>query len=281
MRGTRFWTLLALCVALALGVAACGSDDDDSTSGDGGTSADVETLEEGVLLVGTDTPYPPFEIGQADSPDFTGYDIEILNAMAEEMGLEVEYQDTSFDTIFRDVAAGKFDTEAAASSITDGRERTVDFTNPYYQTKGALVVAEGETEIASTDDLADTIVGAQDATTLETYANDNFDASEVRGFPEGPDAINAVRTGQVDAAFIDAPVAQDALDKQGGIEIAEEVGIDEFFGYAVAQGNTSLLDAMNEALQTVKDDGTLAELYEKYFKVEPPESVLTETHEPT
>ena len=280
MRGTRLWTLLALCAALALGViAGCGSDDDDSTSGDGGTSADVETLEEGVLLVGTDTPYPPFEIGQP--PDITGYDIEVLNGIAEEMGLEVEYQDTSFDTIFRDVAQGKFDTEAAASSITDGRERTVDFTDPYYQTKGALVVAEGETDIASVDDLSGTVVGTQDATTLETYANDNFDASEVRGFPEGPDAINAVRTGQVDAAFIDAPVAADALEKEGGIEIAEEVGIDEFFGFAVAQGNTSLLDAMNEGLQTLKDDGTIGDLYEKYFKVEVPESVLTETHEPS
>ncbi len=280
MRGTRLWTLLALCAALALGViAGCGSDDDDSTSGDGGTSADVETLEEGVLLVGTDTPYPPFEIGQP--PDITGYDIEVLNGIAEEMGLEVEYQDTSFDTIFRDVAQGKFDTEAAASSITDGRERTVDFTDPYYQTKGALVVAEGETEIASVEDLSGTVVGTQDATTLETYANDNFDASEVRGFPEGPDALNAVRTGQVDAAFIDAPVAADALEKEGGIEIAEEVGIDEFFGFAVAQGNTSLLDAMNEGLQTLKDDGTIGELYEKYFKVEVPESVLTETHEPS
>ncbi len=280
MRGTRLWTLLALCGLLVAGaiVAGCGSDDE-STSGGGGTSGSAETIEEGVLLVGTDTPYPPFEIGQP--PDISGYDIEVMNGIAEEAGLEVEYQDTSFDTIFRDVAQGKYDTEAAASSITDGRERTVDFTDPYYQTKGALVVAEGDTEIATTADLAGKIVGTQDATTLETYINDETDAAEVRGFPEGPDALNAVRSGQVDAAFIDAPVAADAVEKQGGIEIAEEVGIDEFFGFAVAQGNTSLLDAMNEGLQTLKDDGTITELYEKYFKIEPPESVLTETHEPT
>lgn len=281
MRGTRLWAMLALCAALALGViAGCGDDDDgDSTSGGGGTASDVETIEEGVLLVGTDTPYPPFEIGQP--PDISGYDIDVLNAMAEEMGLEVEYQDTSFDTIFRDVAQGKFDTEAAASSITPGREKSVDFTDPYYQTEGALVVAEGNTDITSVDDLADAVVATQDATTLETYVNEETDAGEVRGFPEGPDAINAVAGGQADAAFIDAPVAADAVEKQGGVEIAEEVALDEFFGFAVAEGNTSLLDAMNEALQTVKDDGTLAEEYEEYFKIEPPESVLTETHEPT
>jgi ABC-type amino acid transport substrate-binding protein len=280
MRGTRLWTLLALVAALALGILAAGcGDDDDEGDGGGEGAAGLETIEEGILLVGTDTPYPPFEIGQP--PNISGYDIEIMNAMAEEMGLEVEYQDTSFDTIFRDVAQGKFDTEAAASSITDGRERSVDFTNPYYQTEGALVVPEGETEIASVDDLSGVVVATQDATTLETYMNDESDASEVRGFPEGPDAINAVRTGQADAAFIDAPVAADAVEKQGGVEIAEEVPLDEFFGFAVAEDNTSLLDAMNDALQTVKDDGTLAELHQEYFSVEPPESVLTETHEPS
>jgi ABC-type amino acid transport substrate-binding protein len=280
MRGTRLWTLLALVAALALGIVAAGcGDDDDEGDGGGEGAAGIETIEEGILLVGTDTPYPPFEIGQP--PNISGYDIEIMNAMAEEMGLEVEYQDTSFDTIFRDVAQGKFDTEAAASSITDGRERSVDFTNPYYQTEGALVVPEGETEIASVDDLSGAVVATQDATTLETYMNDESDASEVRGFPEGPDAINAVRTGQADAAFIDAPVAADAVEKQGGVEIAEEVPLDEFFGFAVAEDNTSLLDAMNDALQTVKDDGTLAELHQEYFSVEPPESVLTETHEPS
>jgi glutamine transport system substrate-binding protein len=277
MRGNRLWAVLTVGTALTFGIAAagCGGDDDD----DGGGAAGVETIQEGILLVGTDTPYPPFEIGQP--PNISGYDIEIMNAIAEDAGLEVEYQDTSFDTIFRDVAQGKFDTEAAASSITNGRERSVDFTDPYYQTEGALVVAEGNTEIASVDDITSAdVVATQDATTLEAYMNDNTDA-EVRGFPEGPDAINAVRNGQAEAGFIDAPVAADAVEKQGGVEIAEEVEIDEFFGFAVAEGNSSLLDAMNDGLKTVKDDGTLAELYEKYFSIEPPETVLTETHEPS
>jgi polar amino acid transport system substrate-binding protein len=264
MRGTRLWAMLALCAALALGViAGCGDDDDgDSTGGGGDTASDVETIEEGVLLVGTDTPYPPFEIGQP--PDISGFDIEVMNGIAEELGLEAEYQDTSFDTIFRDVAQGKFDTAAAASSITPEREKTVAFTDPYYQTTGALVVAEGETDIASVEDLSGAVVGAQDATTLETYLNDETDAGEVRGFPEGPDAINAVRNGQVDAALL--------LD---GVEIAEEVQIDEFFGFAVGLENTSLLDGMNESLQTLKDNGTLDELYEEYFGNPAPESVLS------
>ncbi|HEX6115847.1 MAG TPA: ABC transporter substrate-binding protein [Solirubrobacterales bacterium] len=277
MRGTRLWILLALCAALAVGVVAgCGDDDDDSTSGDGGTTADVETLESGVLSVGTDTPFPPFEIGQP--PNISGYDIEVMDAIGEELGLEVEYTDTGFGTIFRDTANGQFDTAAAASTITPARQKQVNFTDPYYEAQQALLVPEGS-DIASTDDLGGLIVGAQDGTTGETYANDETDASEVRGFPEGPNAVSALTTGQVDAVIIDQPVAADAVEKTGGVEIAEEIQTDELYGFAVAPDNTALLDAMNEALTTIKDDGTIAELYEKYFSTEPPESVLTGTTE--
>ena len=277
MRGTRLWILLALCAALALGViAGCGTDDDESTSGDGGTSGDVETLEEGVLSVGTDTPFPPFEIGQP--PDISGYDIEVMDAVAEELGLEAEYTDTGFGTIFRDTANGQFDTAAAASTITPARQKTVNFTDPYYEAQQALLVPEGS-DIASVDDLSGLIVGAQDGTTGETYANDETDASEVRGFPEGPNAVSALTTGQVDAVIIDQPVAADAVEKQGGVEIAEEIATNELYGFAVAPDNTSLLDAMNEALATIKEDGTLETLYLKYFQTEPPESVLSGTTE--
>ena len=177
MRGTRLWILLALCAALAVGVVAgCGDDDDGgSTSGGGGTSGDVQTLEEGVLSVGTDAPYPPFEIGQPGDSDFGGYDIDVMNAIGEELGLEVEYTDTGFGTIFRDTANGQFDTEAAASTITPARQKVVNFTDPYYEAQQALVVPEGS-DIAGPEDLAGKIVGAQDATTGETYANDETDA---------------------------------------------------------------------------------------------------------
>jgi polar amino acid transport system substrate-binding protein len=279
MRGTRLWTLLALCCALAIGVVAGCGDDNDSTSGGGGTSGDFETLEEGVLLVGTDTPYPPFEIGQP--PDISGYDIEVMNGIADDLGLEVEYQDTSFDAIFRDVALGKFDTAAAASTIKPAREETVDFTDPYFQTKQALVVLEGDTEITSPEDLAGKVVSAQDATTGETYANDETDAAEVRGFPEGPDAINALKSGQADAAIIDLEVAKDAVEKEGGVEIAAEIDTNEQYGFAVAPDNDGLREAMNGALQKMKDDGAIDDLYQKYFDTTAPEELLTATNEPT
>jgi polar amino acid transport system substrate-binding protein len=277
--------LLAMLAVLALAIGAafiagCGDDDDDG-DGDGGADVATEDLglkTEGTLLVGTDAPFPPFEIGRP--PDVTGYDIEVMDGIAEALGVETTYQNANFDTIFRDVAQGQFDIVAAASTILPERERTVDFSDPYYEAQQALLVPEGS-EIGSVADLSGATVGAQDATTGETYANDQTDAAEVRGFPEGPDSIAALRTGQVDAVIIDQPVALDAVEKQGGVEIVEEIPTEELYGFAMAPDNEALRVAVNEALTTMKEDGTIADLYEKYFKVEPPASVIDGTHEPS
>ena len=272
--------LSIVIAALMLGLVAiigigCGdSDDETTTSADTETSSDVTTITEGTLSVGTDTPYPPFEIG--NPPNISGFDIEVMNAIGEQLGLEVEYTDTGFGTIFRDTANGQFDTAAAASTITRGRENAVDFTDPYYEAQQALLVPEGS-DIASVDDLAGAIVGAQDGTTGETLANDETDAAEVRGFPEGPNAISALVTEQVQAVIIDQPVAVDAVEKQGGVEIVEEIPTDELYGFAVAPDNDGLREAMNEALATIKEDGTLDDLYAEYFNgATPPQAVLGE-----
>ena len=277
MKGTRLWLVIGMVMALlaAAVVAGCGDDDEETTTSDTGGAADVQTIEEGVLSVGTDAPYPPFEISTPDKSDFGGFDIDVMNAIAEQLGLEAQYQNTGFAAIFRDTANGLFDTAAAASTITEDREKVVDFSDPYYEAQQALLVAEGS-DIASVEDLSGVIVGAQDGTTGEAYANDETDASEVRGFPQGPDAISALITGQVDATIIDEPVALDAVEKQGGIEVAETISTDELYGFAVAPDNDGLREAMNEALATMKEDGTLDDLYQQYFETSPPEKVLGE-----
>jgi polar amino acid transport system substrate-binding protein len=272
-RKTRLWSLIALVVGLVAVFAVAGCGDDDSTTADGTTAAsDVETITEGTLSVGTDTPYPPFEIGQP--PNISGFDIDLVKAIAEELGLTPEFTDTSFDTIFRDTANGQFDLAAAASTITPAREKVVTFSDPYYEAQQALVVVEGS-DIASVEDLSGAVVGAQDATTGETYANEETDAAEVRGFPEGPDAIAAVATEQVDAAIIDQPVAVEAVEQQGGIEVVEEIPTEEFYGFPMPPDNTGLHDAVNEALATIAGDGTLTDLYQQYFQADPPESILS------
>jgi polar amino acid transport system substrate-binding protein len=279
MRGTRLWLVIAMIAALfatAL-VAGCGDDDDDDAATEattGETTAAFDTIEEGVLTVGTDAPYPPFLIGNPEDPDFSGYEIELFNAISEILGLEPQYSNTNFAAVFRDTANGLFDIAVVSSTILPERERVVDFTDPHYEAQQALLVPEGS-DIASVADLDGAIVGAQDGTTGEAYANDETGASEVRGFPQGPDAITALVTGQVDATIIDQPVAVDAVEKQGGMEIVEEIQTNELYGFPVAPGNDGLREAVNEALAQLKEDGTVDELYEKYFSTAPPPSVAS------
>jgi polar amino acid transport system substrate-binding protein len=270
---SRISMILAALAIIAMAAFVAGCDDDDDNGGGGGGN-DLGLIKEGQLLVGVDTPYKPFEIGQP--PDISGYDIDVMNEIAKRIDLPVTYQDTAFDTIFRDLSQGKFDATAAASTITPERELKVDFTDPYYGTDQALVVLP-DSDIATVDDLAGKIVGAQSGTTGEDYANDETDASDVRGYPEGPDAINALKATQVDAVVIDQGVADDAV-AAGGVKVATVIPTGEFYGFALQEESDALREQMNGALKEMKDDGTLNELYQKYFQQDAPDSVLTATN---
>lgn len=270
--------LVVAVLALALTAAGCGDDDDDG--GDTTAAAageELDTLQPGTLVVGSDIPFPPFELGRA--PNYDGYDIDLAEEIANRLELEVQIEDTAFDTIFRDLAQGKFDMVASATTITPERERVVDFSNPYYFAEQALLVEQGS-DIRSEEDLAGATVGAQDGTTGETYANDETDAETVRGYPEGPDAINALRAGQIDAVIIDLPFAEDAVQQQGGIEIAEEVVTREEYGLVFQQDADELRESVNATLQEIRDDGTFVRIYEEWFDEEPREDLLDATHEP-
>src|SRR5215210_1237829 len=114
MRGTRLWLITGLVALFAamMVVAGCGDDSDDSSSSSDSSgsidTSDADLLEEGQLLVGTDAPYPPFEIGTPEEGNFSGFDPDLMTAIADKLGLEPTYQNSSFDTIFRDTASGQF-----------------------------------------------------------------------------------------------------------------------------------------------------------------------------
>lgn len=258
--------LAALAVlAIAAFAAGCGSSSDESTSGGGGGGSGAK------LTVGSDIPYPPFEQGKPGN--YTGFDIELMEAIAEKMGRTAEFQDTSFETIFRDVAQGKFEAVISAATITPEREKAVAFSDPYYLSEQAILVKEGS-DITGLADLEGKIVGAQQGTTGLELGKEKANASELRPYPEGPDAVNALKSGTVEAVIIDAPVAQNAVEKSGGVEIAEKVPTEETYGIAVAKDNTELLDEINQGLKEVISDGTYTTIYEKWFKLEPPKAIV-------
>lgn len=275
MRKTRLTALLAvflLALTSAVAVGCGGGSDTTGTSGGGGEGGGGGEP----LTVGSDIPYPPFEQGKPG--EYTGFDIELMEAIGEKIGRTPEFQDTSFETIFRDVSQGKFDAVISAATITEEREKAVDFSNPYYLSEQAVLVKEGS-DIKSLEDLEGKTVAVQQGTTGQELAKEELGGSEVRPYPEGPDAVNALKAGTVEGVIIDAPVAQNAVEKSGGVEIAEKVPTEEEYGIAVAQGETELLEEINKGLEEVLEDGTYKKIYEKWFKLEPPQAIFSATHE--
>jgi polar amino acid transport system substrate-binding protein len=267
--------ILALAVsAVAIFAAGCGDNGDETTTGGGGGGEKI--------TVGSDVPYPPFEEFGKTKSEFKGFDIELVEAIAERIGREPEFIDTSFDTIFRDLAQGKFEMVASATTITPEREKTVDFTNPYYLPSAqSILVTKGTTGITTAKDLDGKTVGVQQGTTGEEYVDEETDAGEVRTFPQGPDTIPALKAGTLDAVVIDRPVAEKAIEQDEEIEIAGGIETEEEYGFVVAQGDEELLEQLNEGLAEVLDDGTYKKVYETWFGKAPPEEVFSATHEAT
>jgi polar amino acid transport system substrate-binding protein len=276
MSKSRMSTLfLALAVsAVALFAAGCGSSDDDTSGGGGGGGEK--------LTVGSDVPYPPFEEFGQSKTEFQGFDIELMEAIAKKIGREVEFKDTSFDTIFRDLAQGKFDAVASATTITDEREESVDFTNPYYLPSAqSIVVVKGATGLDSAKDLEGKVVGVQQGTTGQEYVEEEIDTQELRTYPQGPDTIPALKAGTIDAVVIDRPVAENAIAADSGIEISGGIETEEQYGFVVQQGDEELLDELNEGLAEVIDSGEYKTIYKKWFHKPVPAGIGTTTHEAT
>lgn len=274
LRGRWLVALLAIVATLAL--AACGDDDDDDGGGAATTGTDqaqqLDTIREGTLTVGSDIPYEPFEFGRA--PEYEGFDIEVVNAIAERLGLETSFQKTPFDTIFRDLAQGRFDMVASAVTITEERQQTVDFSDPYFEANQSLIVQE-DSDIRSVDDLEGETIGAQLGTTGADYAQDEIEGTEsVRTYDLVDDAFQALQAGQISAAVVDNGVALHAAQEQEGLKVVQEIPTDEQYGFAFAKESDALLEAVNQALGEVKEDGTYAEIFQKWFNEDPPEEIL-------
>jgi polar amino acid transport system substrate-binding protein len=273
MKKSHLSPLLVALAVCAIGVFAAGCGGGSDNGGGGGGEK---------LTVGSDVPYPPFEEFGKSKTEFKGFDVELMEAIAKKIGREVEFQDTSFDTIFRDLAQGKFEAVASATTITKEREETVDFTNPYYLPSAqSIVVAKGTTGLESAKDLEGKTVGVQQGTTGEEYVEEEINTKELRTYPQGPDTIPALKAGTIDAVVIDRPVAERAVEEDSDIEISGGIETEEEYGFVVKQGNEELLDELNEGLKEVLEAGEYTTIYKKWFHKAPPQEVFTATHEAT
>ncbi|HEX6262068.1 MAG TPA: ABC transporter substrate-binding protein [Actinomycetota bacterium] len=275
MRKQRYLWLIAALAALMLVASACGGDEDTDAEPTAEpteteeTAPALETLQEGVLTVGSDIPYPPFEYREGG--ELTGLDIDLITEMATRLGLEVEVIDTDFDTIFTQLAGGRFDVVASATTITPEREEEVNFTEGYYNAQQSLTVL-ADSGITSVDELGEEhSVAVQRGTTGEAWAEENLAPQGVtlRTFTQTPDLYSAVEGGAVTGAINDEPSAIAEVAAREGLELVETIDTGEVYGIAVNPANEPLLEELNRVLAEMIEDGTYEEIYSAYPDLPP------------
>jgi ABC-type amino acid transport substrate-binding protein len=258
----------ALCATLALGLTACGNDDPGDDAPDAPETEDLGLLSEGELRVGSDIDFPPFEM--IEDGEIVGFDVDLVEEIADRLDLEVEWVDTPFDTIFTQQAAGDFDLIISGITITEDRQQTIDFSDPYFESIQSLVVTT-DSDITGVADLAGAQIGVQAGTTGEEYAEETFTDSTIRSFPTYPAAFTAMETEGVDAVFADLPAAEAQVERSDTLQIVEEVDTGEQFGIGFQQGSDALQAAVNEQLEAIIADGTYEEMFVEWFDGPPPE----------
>ncbi|MCP2029975.1 cystine transport system substrate-binding protein [Okibacterium sp. HSC-33S16] len=264
----RLTQVLAVTAAagLALSLAACSSD-----SGEGSTektssgSALERVTEAGELVVGTEGTYRPFSYHEGGSGDLTGYDIEVVTAVADKLGLDVSFEETQWDGIFAGLDAGRFDIIANQVSISPEREKQYSLTDPYAVSPGVLVVPKDNTDITSLPDLKGKTTAQSLTSNWKTIAEEN--GATVEGVEGWAQAVELLEQGRIDATVNDELVVLDYLTQKpdAGIKIVDETEDPSLSAFALKKGSDDLADAINEVLAELSADGTLASISEKYF----------------
>ena len=272
--------LFALLLALActMSLAACGGSssgndtaDDTKDSSDGETAA-FTTVEEGKLHLSTSADFPPYEM-IADDGSYEGIDIEVAQAIADKLGLELVVDDMDFDAALLAAQNGQSDIVMAGVTDTDERKAVMDFTDSY-ATGVQVVIVREDSDIQSIDDLANAqMIGCQKATTGYIYCSDSvenggYGEDHVTAYDSGATAVMALVNGQVDAVVIDNEPAKAFVAANPGLKILDTEFAVEDYAIGLKKGNTALLDAINGAMVDLKADGTFQSIVDKYITAE-------------
>lgn len=249
--------ILGLIALFALG--ACSSNDE-------GSNDDDSNDEKEVYKVGIDVTFPPFEY--KEDGEYKGIDIDVINAIGEEEGFDVEILAMDFKNIIPSLLSGELDIGMGGMSITDERKEKVDFTEPYYDSYLTMVVSE-DSDFESVEDLEGETVSAKKGTTGGLYAEElaeDMDV-EVRLFDSSPDMFQEVANGSSAAFFEDEPVIAYGIKQNPdyGLEIVGEPLNDTKAGMALKQGNPELVEKINSGLQKIRDSGEYDEIVERHL----------------
>jgi polar amino acid transport system substrate-binding protein len=276
---------VSIMLGLSLLFAACGSSGGSTTgSTSGGSSgttptakpsipAPTDLITPGVLTVGSDTTYPPQEFIDTTTGKATGFDIDLITAMAQRMGLQAKIVTANFNTIIDDLSAKRYDVVISAITINDQRKQKVDFV-PYFSAGESLLVQNGNPDHFSTiSDLCGQNVGVQDGTVEQDDLTAASKACTAAGkkainltvLKDQTDVIQLLANKRVVATYQDSPVTDYYIKlNPGQFQIAGSVVNAAPEGIAVRKGDTSMFNAVQAAFNAVKSDGTYDSLFSKW-----------------
>ena len=259
-------------VAAGAVLAGCGNSNATSTDSSSDTKSDekkgMTLIEDGKLTVVAELGFAPFEYMDEKTGEPVGFDVDVINAVAEKMGLTASYlPNQKFDTLVPIIKqGGKADVSIAAITITDERMESVDFSEPYLDSNQAIVVAKGSSETEETLNDASKQVVCQGGTTGDEWIGENLPDAVRVPVDDVTAALTGVQTGLYQAMVVDLPVASYMLAQSfSDLQIVKEIPTGEQYGIAVSKDNPELTQAVNKALEDMKSDGTMKEIETKWF----------------
>lgn len=222
--------------------------------------------QRGVLIIGTDATYPPFEFKVGDQ--FLGFDIDLGNEIARELGVRARWENINWDGIFAALQARRFDLVISDVVITEKRKQQLAFSRPYFLSGQTIVRRKGDNRIRGSEDLPGKLVTVQQETTGQ-YAVERLGLppERIRKFETMQDALLEVRNGRGDAAVGDLPALREMIRKGfPELEIVGGVFVHENYGVVLRQGEPELLAAVNQALDRIIADGRYAAIYQRWMR---------------
>lgn len=253
---------VAAATVLAVGMVGCGAGASNSGSNENQTTLE-KIKANGKLIVGTSADYPPYEFHAIiDGKDqIKGFDIDIAQAVADDLGVELEIKDMDFDGLLVALQGDKVDIVFAGMTPTDERKENADFSDIYYEATHRFILRSGEeASVKSFDDLKGMKIGVQKGSIQEGIAKENFDEANIKSLAKVTDLVLDLKNNKVDAILIEEGVAKINCDKNEGIAIADFVVKDEDGGTAIAmkKGESELQEEVNKTIGKLKEQDKIS-----------------------
>jgi polar amino acid transport system substrate-binding protein len=265
----KFLAVLMSAMLTASALASC-------TSAPAASASDLGLLTDGVLKIGCEISYPPFEIFDDDGTTAIGLDIDLGKAIARELGVTTQLENTAWDGIFAGLDINKYDCVISAVTINAERRGIMDLSDPYIENWQAIVVKKGHAPVTSVEGLDGLSVGYQDATTSDEYLADLIDTNviscQVSEYDKVLNCFDDLRLDRLDAVLADSTVADGYVAREPDVfEItwiqSSEPGAEaETFGIGVKKGNDKLLNAINAALRKLEESGELDTIRQNWLE---------------